>query len=328
MHTNEPFTTQQTSSPVSVDGLRRLSQRISLKNIKTVSARSVNRWVSTFLTAYLTLGMLNAQSVFPDFLIGTWKIDNTEVYEHWDQVSNESYKGLSYRIQDGLVIPTEYLEMVRDDDEVIYLATVPHQNAGQTIRFSQTQVGDRVVFENPDHDFPRIVTYEKISPSKIQVELSDGEDKQVSYELIRVEPVTRVEDTTTTNPNYDPVLAEQLGADDYGMKSYILVLLKSGSNPGTDPDLVQSSFRGHMANIGRLVDEGKLVVAGPLGKNENSYRGIFILNVSTIEEAEELLQSDPAIEAGLLDADLYPWYGSAALSQYLDASDKIWKKQP
>ncbi len=218
--------------------------------------------------------------------------------------------------------------MVRDDDEILYLATIPRQNAGRTVRFSQTQSGDRVVFENPVHDFPRIITYEKISAAKIQVELSDGDNKQVSYERIRVEPEPEIKETTTTNPNYDPVLAEQLGADDYGMKSYILVLLKTGSNPGTNPDLVQSSFRGHMANIGRLVDEGKLVVAGPLGKNENSYRGIFILDVSTTEEAEELLQTDPAIKSGLLDADLYPWYGSAALPEYLPASDKIWKKQP
>ena len=328
MHTSNPFIVHQSPHQDLADGQKRTSKHISKINLGMVSTRSFSRWITTYLSVYLTIGMLNAQSQFPDFLVGTWKVDDQEVYEHWDQVSEEDYKGLSYRIQDGRVIPTEYLEMVRDDDEIFYLATVIGQNEGNTVQFTQTQVGHQVVFENSAHDFPRIITYEKISPSKIQVQLSDGVDKQVSYELNRVEPVTKVEDTTTTNPNYDPVLAEQLGADDYGMKSYILVLLKTGPNPGTDPDLVQSSFRGHMANIGRMVEEGKLVVAGPLGQNENSYRGIFILDVSTMEEAEELLQTDPAIKVGLLDADLYPWYGSAALSQYLEASDKIWKKQP
>lgn len=132
----------------------------------------------------------------------------------------------------------------------------------------------------------------------------------------------------TTNPNYDADLATELGGDDYGMKSYILVILKTGTKPSDDIDFIRSAFRGHMDNIGRLVETGQLIVAGPLEKNEQTYRGIFILNVPTIEEARELLKTDPAIDGGLLDADLFKWYGSAALPTYLEASDKIWKVKP
>lgn len=128
-----------------------------------------------------------------------------------------------------------------------------------------------------------------------------------------------------TNPNYDEALATKLGADDYGMKSYIFVMLKTGANESTDKILRDSCFSGHMSNIGKLVDEGKLIVAGPIEKNDKTYRGIFILNVTTPEEAEELLNTDPAIHAGFLEPELYKWYGSAALSEYLKASDKIWK---
>lgn len=129
-----------------------------------------------------------------------------------------------------------------------------------------------------------------------------------------------------TNPNYDSVLAKKLGADDYGMKKFILVMLKTGGNTTTEKKFVDSCFAGHMKNINRLVELGKLIVAGPLGKNDKTYRGIFILNVPTIEEAKELLQTDPAVKADLLAAELYNWYGSAALSEYLPASDKVWKK--
>ena len=128
-----------------------------------------------------------------------------------------------------------------------------------------------------------------------------------------------------TNPNYDEALATKLGADDYGMKSYIFVMLKTGTNMSTDKSARDSCFAGHMNNIGRLVDEGKLIVAGPLGKNENGYRGIFILDVPTLEEAQELMQTDPAIHAQYLQPELFMWYGSAALPEYLKASDKIWK---
>ncbi len=127
------------------------------------------------------------------------------------------------------------------------------------------------------------------------------------------------------NPNFDAALAEELGADDYGMKSYIFVMLKTGSNTSTNKMERDSCFQGHMKNIGRLVEEGKLIVAGPIQKNENEYRGIFILDVTTVEEAEILLETDPAIAAQFLEPELYVWYGSAALRTYLDASDKIWK---
>jgi uncharacterized protein YciI len=132
----------------------------------------------------------------------------------------------------------------------------------------------------------------------------------------------------TANPNYDPKLAAKLGADDYGMKSYIFVILKSGSNASTDKDARNKAFTGHMTNIRRLVDDGKLILAGPFGKNDKDYRGLFLLDVKTLEEANVLLQTDPAINEDYLKAELTEWYGSAAIASYLNDSDKIWKIKP
>jgi uncharacterized protein len=128
------------------------------------------------------------------------------------------------------------------------------------------------------------------------------------------------------NPNYDSTLAKKYSADDYGMKMYVLVILKTGSNTTDNKILKDSLFAGHMDNINRLVKINKLVVAGPLVKNERTYRGIFILDVKTFEEANTLLETDPAIKEKLLAVELYQWYGSAALPAYLETSDKIWKK--
>lgn len=129
----------------------------------------------------------------------------------------------------------------------------------------------------------------------------------------------------TQNPKYDKAMADSLGADDYGMKMYVLVILKTGSAKIEDKKITDSLFAGHLQNIKRLASEGKLVVAGPMQKNKKSYRGIFILNVRTTEEAKVLLQTDPAVKAQLLDAELYGWYGSAALPLYLPASEKVGK---
>ena len=136
-------------------------------------------------------------------------------------------------------------------------------------------------------------------------------------------------DTLNANRNYDKVLADKLGGDEYGMKKYFLVILKTGTNTSTEKEFINESFRGHMNNINRLVEEGKLIVAGPLEKNENNYRGIFVLNnIESIDEAKKLLQTDPAIKNGLLDYEIFSWYGSAALPEYVPFSDKIWKSKP
>lgn len=127
------------------------------------------------------------------------------------------------------------------------------------------------------------------------------------------------------NPAYDSALAAKLGGDENGMKRYMLVILKTGSNQNTDQAFLDSCFAGHFANMDRLVKEGKLIVAGPISKNEKTYRGIFILNVSTMEEAQAIVQTDPAIHAKILDTEIYTWYGSAALPVYLDYVDRIVK---
>jgi uncharacterized protein YciI len=126
---------------------------------------------------------------------------------------------------------------------------------------------------------------------------------------------------------YDSVLARSLGADEYGMKQYIFVILTPGTNNLEKGAVRDSIFQGHRKNIGKLADSGKLVLAGPFGDNDKSYQGIFIFNVKTIAEAKDLLQTDPAIQAKLLDAELYEWYGSAAISEYLKIQKKITKKQ-
>lgn len=128
----------------------------------------------------------------------------------------------------------------------------------------------------------------------------------------------------TVNKNYDEALAKSLNADDYGMKKYVLVMLKPGSNTDTTKSVIDSVFTGHMKNINRLAETVDLVVAGPIMKS-NVYQGIFIFNVETIEEAEALLETDPAVYAKYLEPEMFLWYGSAALMETTKIHRKIEK---
>ncbi|MCG2611057.1 YciI family protein [Flavobacterium sp. SM15] len=124
---------------------------------------------------------------------------------------------------------------------------------------------------------------------------------------------------------YDEKLAKELGADQYGMKTYVFCILKTGSNTTATKEERAKYFEGHMANINRLAAEGKLVVAGPFMKNERNYRGIFIFNCSTVEEAQKLVETDPAVKAKIFEVELTPWYSSAALMEVSKNHDKIAK---
>ncbi|MEA2163164.1 MAG: uncharacterized protein QOK37_1291 [Thermoanaerobaculia bacterium] len=125
---------------------------------------------------------------------------------------------------------------------------------------------------------------------------------------------------------FDPDLARRLGADERGMRNYVLCILKTGPKDAEiKGDQRKEIFAGHFANIGRLADEGKLVVAGPFGKNDKNFRGLYIFNVATIEEAEKLVQLDPAVKAGVFVPDLTPWYGSAAMMVVSETHKKLEK---
>lgn len=134
-------------------------------------------------------------------------------------------------------------------------------------------------------------------------------------------------EATAAPATYDAALAEKLGADDLGMRPYVLAILKTGPQDSviTDKDERAALFAGHFSNMGKLAEEGKLVLAGPLG-GEDGRRGLFILNTSDIDTAKEWVATDPTIEAGVFVVDYSKYYGSAALMQINEVHPTIQKK--
>ncbi|MCB1561171.1 MAG: hypothetical protein KDI75_08765 [Xanthomonadales bacterium] len=137
---------------------------------------------------------------------------------------------------------------------------------------------------------------------------------------------TAVDAKEASPSQYDEALAESLGADDYGMRPYVLVILKTGPTPVTDEAKRKAMFAGHFANMGRLAEEGTLALAGPLDGVEGR-RGIFILAVPDIESAKAAVATDPVIQNGEMVADYHQLYSSAALMKINELHKRIAKKE-
>jgi len=124
---------------------------------------------------------------------------------------------------------------------------------------------------------------------------------------------------------YDSALAKKLGADDYGMKKYVMAFLKTGPVEIKDSAQRRQLLMAHLKNIQRLAKEGKLILAGPF-MDDQKIEGIFIFNVESVEEAKALTATDPAVKAGELEMELHPWYGSASLVEIPSLHQKVQKK--
>ena len=130
--------------------------------------------------------------------------------------------------------------------------------------------------------------------------------------------------TPPSNPHYDGALAAKLGADERGMKMYVMCFLKTGPLKVDDANKRAELMKGHFAMINRLAEEKKLVVAGPFSEG-GEFRGIYLFDVKTIEEAQKLTETDPSIKEGYFKVEFIKWYGSAALMQVNEVHKKIAK---
>lgn len=101
-------------------------------------------------------------------------------------------------------------------------------------------------------------------------------------------------------------VAQEKEKPNYEMKTYQMVFLYKGPNRNQDSSEVQRIQTEHLANIQRLAEGGKLIVAGPF-LDDKDLRGIFIFDSESEDEVKELVETDPAIIIGRLRYEIHPW---------------------
>ena len=124
--------------------------------------------VFALFAAALT-GVAMAQQPVPEgiqqleWLQGTWQRDDLPQGRSGDEVwrrEGDALVGAGSSYRDGALRFREQLRIVQEGAQVFYVADVPGNPA--PVKFRQThQQGQSVVFENPAHDFPWRIEYQR-----------------------------------------------------------------------------------------------------------------------------------------------------------------------
>lgn len=133
----------------------------------------------------------NESFVKAEWLIGTWenKTSNGTVYETWRKIAKDTFSGKNYALKDKDTVVFETILMVRENDDILYIPAVQNQNSGLPVRFKASITSEDVLtFENPEHDFPQVISYMRKGKDSLMAEISgliNGEGRSHKFPMKR-----------------------------------------------------------------------------------------------------------------------------------------------
>ena len=120
-------------------------------------------------------------------LIGIWKLDKEEQYEQWSKNSDGSYESRVYTVSGKDTTMMEEVKIVPEDGKWNFITIVKGQNKGKAVVFTSSMLMDSLVqFENPAHDFPRIINYRLPSLNNLEAFIG-GTSDTIYFNFSRVE---------------------------------------------------------------------------------------------------------------------------------------------
>jgi hypothetical protein len=111
-----------------------------------------------------------------EWIVGCWKSSNSkyEAREHWMPPAGKMMVGMSHTVSEGKTIGYEYIRIEESDGKLVYIANPSGQKEAS---FYQAEITDKkMVFVNPDHDFPQRITYYLLNDGSIHARVEAEKD--------------------------------------------------------------------------------------------------------------------------------------------------------
>ncbi len=112
-----------------------------------------------------------------DKLIGTWQLAGEDQFEQWRKNPDGSYSSQAFSVTNKDTVVMEDVNIVNEQGKWNFITLVKGQNKGKAVTFTSTILEDTLVqFENPAHDFPRMVNYRLASQDNLQAFIGGATD--------------------------------------------------------------------------------------------------------------------------------------------------------
>lgn len=126
-----------------------------------------------------------------EWLVGNWeqKLPDGLVSESWIKENDSTFTGKSYFTKEEDTIHLESIVLTQKDDELLYIPTVSGQNNDEPVTFKmKSDIENSFSFENPTHDYPKKITYKKVSDTSLIATISgkqQGKESNESYTMTK-----------------------------------------------------------------------------------------------------------------------------------------------
>ena len=106
--------------------------------------------------------ILQPGPVVPAWIAGCWSgtRDGERFHERWTLADASTLLGVSHTVKGGKVTAFEFLRVIVKDGKAVYVAQPGGVPPTEFVAASMT--AERIVFENPTHDFPKRVIYRAV----------------------------------------------------------------------------------------------------------------------------------------------------------------------
>lgn len=116
-----------------------------------------------------------AQLEKANWLIGSWGHTSPQgtLAENWKRVNDSAFKGEGFFIVNNDTVFAEYIDLIETKGKLTFTVSVPAQNNEKPVPFGMTSISENnIVFENPKHDYPAKITYNKITNDSLVAVIS------------------------------------------------------------------------------------------------------------------------------------------------------------